>query len=350
MTVRTNKAQLDYYNFDKIFSYNGTYNYLIGARGLGKTYGWKKKVISAAIKRGEQFVYLRRYKDELKISKETFFADIFHEFPKWDFRTNGFTAEMSPSDKRDDKNRPWKIIGHFIPLSTAQSRKGVSYPLVTNIGFDEFIIEKGMTHYLPAETDAFNNFYSTVDRNKDKTKVFFMANAVTIQNPYFIEYDIKPDQVGEFITKAHDDRGVPFIVCHFADSAEFKSGVYATRFGQFIAGSAYADYAVNSEFQDNNDNLIGLKDSNARYHYSIETKSGIFSVWIDFGKGEYFIQEKRPKQELLHTLIPEKMGAGKTLLTYNDKMVQYLRTAFKKGNVFFDTPKSRNAFIEIFKR
>lgn len=346
LPVRT-KRQFSWYNWDKISSFNGTYNFLVGARGVGKTYGWKKKVIRAAIRKGEQFMYVRRYKDELKVSKETFFADLIAngEFPGFDFRSYGSLAQMAPASTRDDKKRPWKVIGHFIALSTAQSIKSVAYPLVTNIGYDEFIIEKGATHYIANEVHAFNNLYSTVDRNQDKTKVFFMANSVSIMNPYFLEYNIKPDQSSEF-TVLYDG----FIVVHFVEAAEFTDQVYATKFGKFIQGTEFGDFAAGNQFADNNDNLLNVKGASARYTYTVESKHGTFSVWIDWIAGKYYVQERRPKQELLFTLLPEKMSEGKTLLGYSDKVMQSLRTAFRNGNTYFDTPKSRNAFIEIFKR
>jgi len=346
-----NKVKLAYYNFDKIFSFNAYFNFLIGARGLGKTYGAKHKVISKAIKSGDQFIYLRRYKDELKISKDAFFADIWEAFPEWDFRINGYTAEMAPAETRDNKGREWQIIGFFVPLSTAQSRKGVSYHNVKTIIFDEFIIEKGATHYLPKEDVAFMNFYSTVDRWKDKTRVFFLANAADMMNPYFLAYDIKPDQSGEFVRKRIDpDTGIPFILCHFADSAEFSTGVYETAFGKFIAGSEYADYAVGSEFADNHDHLLQFKTAAAKYVYTVETKHGMFSVWLDGIERKFYIQERRPKQEIVFTMLADKMAEGKILVRYNDKMIQTLRTAFNNANTLFDNAKTRNAFAEIFKR
>jgi len=336
---------LAYYDYSKVMSFNAYYNIIIGARGLGKTFGAKKLVISRAIKTGEQFVYLRRYKDELKVSKDAFFADIAEEFPEWDFRINGYSAEMAPAESRDVKGREWQLIGHFVALSTAQSRKGVSYHAVKWILFDEFIIEKGATHYLPQEDVAFLNFYSTVDRWKDKTRVFFLANAVSMMNPYFLAWDIKPDQEGEFV-KRRDG----YIACHFADSAAFSKGVYQTAFGKFIAGSEYADYAVGSEFADNHDHLLQLKTAAAKYVYTVETKHGMFSVWLDGVNRKFYIQGRRPKQEIIFTMLTEKMAEGKTLIRYNDKLVQTIRTAFNNGNTLFDNAKTRNAFAEIFKR
>ena len=78
------KQQFSYYNYSKLYSYNCTYNFLIGARGLGKTYGIKKKAIKDAIRRGDMFIYLRRYEGEIVAAAPTFFADIeFHIASDW---------------------------------------------------------------------------------------------------------------------------------------------------------------------------------------------------------------------------------------------------------------------------
>ena len=352
------KEKLAFYNYDRLYSYNATYNILVGARGLGKTYGIKLKVIIAAIKKGDQFIYLRRYKEELKTSARTFFADIEREFPDHDFKYANGKAYMAPAETRDVKKRSWTHIGYFIALSQAQSVKGVSYPLVKVIIFDEFIIEKGMTHYLPDEAKAFNQFYSTVDRWQDRTKVFFLANAVSIQNPYFMEWGIEPKAEMEWIKKYKittiSPSGVEgrkdFIVCHFADSADFKAGVYKTAFGQFIEGTEYGDYAVGSEFSDNNDNLIQKKNPRATYQFTLETRGGVFSVWVDWNGPDYYIQTKLPKEQDWFTILPERVTEEKTLLIFSDKMLSGMRTAFRNGHAFFDAPRSRNAFIDIFRR
>ncbi len=332
-----------YYSFDKIYSFNGVYNFIVGDRGIGKTYGAKRKVIRDAIKHGHEFVYCRRYKEDLK-TRTTFFADISHEFPKWDFRVNGMRAEMAPASTRDDKKRPWKIIGYFVALSQSASYKSQPFPNVRTIIFDEFIIEKGVIRYLNNEASVFNDLYLTVDRFQDRTRVLFLANAVTITNPYFIEYDIKPDVGTEFIVKNDG-----FIVVQFIQETSFRYEVYESRFGKMIKDTDYAKYSVESQFSDNNDFLLELKDSTAKYYYTVDTLHGIFSVWYDTITSMYYIQKKRPKEELLYTLIPERMKEGWTLLQYNNKLLQYLRASFNNDRMRFDSPQARNAFIEIFR-
>lgn len=334
-----------YYKYDKLYSYNGTYNFLVGGRGLGKTFGAKEKAIKAALTKGDEFIYVRRYKEELATARNTFFADIEYKFPKWDFRSNGMFAQTAPAETRDEKKREWKTIGYFIALSTSQRQKSVAFPKVKTIIYDEFIIEKGMLHYLPDEATVFNNFYSTVDRYTDKTKVFFLANSVSIMNPYFIEYEIRPDENSEFVIKEGG-----FIVCHFPEAENFSNSVYQTRFGKFIKNSEYAQYAVGNTFDDNNNKMLAEKHSRAKYVFSLECKTGTFSVWHTNDNDEYFIQSKLPKAQIKFTLDATKMDSDKTLMTFTDRPLAYLRTAFRAGRVSFDKPSTRNVFTEVFKR
>lgn len=338
----TNKTGLKYYSFGPVLSRNGVYNFIVGARGLGKTYGAKKKAVKDFLARGDQFIYLRRYDTELRAARDTLFADLIanNEFPDVAFRIKGNEGQI-----QRNKHSPWETCCFFVPLSKAQSKKSVSFPNVKTIIYDEFIIEKGSLHYLPNEAKAFNDFYSTVDRWQDKTRVLFLANSLTIMNPYFLEYDIRPKKDQEWITGYGG-----FVVAHFPNDAEFTSGVYKTRFGQFIKGTDYADYSVGSEFHDNTEQLIAKKTPEAKYMCSIETLAGTFSVWADVRQGYYYIQEKRPKEEWLWTMLPERMSEGKVYVTYTDRTIQRLRASFANGRIRFDTPQARNAFTGIFAR
>ena len=57
---------LHFYDYHRILSYNCPVNILIGERGCGKSYGAKKYVIEQYNKKRSQFLYLRRYDNELK--------------------------------------------------------------------------------------------------------------------------------------------------------------------------------------------------------------------------------------------------------------------------------------------
>ena len=82
-----------YYDFSRVRSYGARYLMIVGSRGTGKTYGAKKIAITNAIKKGEQFIYLRRHRVEQK-GRFTFFDDIAHEFPGYEFAVHGNDAVM----------------------------------------------------------------------------------------------------------------------------------------------------------------------------------------------------------------------------------------------------------------
>lgn len=335
-----------YYNFTKLFSYNATYNFLVGGRGLGKTYGAVKKCIKDFIKSGSQFVYLRRYKSELSAAKMSFFTAVESEFRDYDFRVQGNLGQIAHASTRSDKRREWSTICFFIALSTAQSQKSVNYTNVKAIIYDEFILETSNQSYLKNEATVFNNFYSTVDRWQDKTRVLFLANSVSISNPYFLEYDIVPDvEMSEFVVKAGG-----FILCHFPDSKEFQTSVYATAFGKFIANTEYAKYSVGNQFSDQSGRLIEGRTSRANYMFNLETSTGTFSIWHDPLMRKYFIERKLPKGGVTYTLIPENVEEEKQLLFNNDVPIKQLRTAYRQARVYFDDDNVRNAFIEVFRR
>ena len=92
-----------YYDTTRVCSYNAPYNFVVGARGFGKTYGFKKRAIKRNISHGEEFIYLRRYKEEMKLARDSFFNDIREEFPEWEFKIDKGKAWKSPKAVNDDE-------------------------------------------------------------------------------------------------------------------------------------------------------------------------------------------------------------------------------------------------------
>lgn len=351
MTNTELRKQHPWYSFDKAMSYNSPWLMVCGGRGIGKTFGAKTKVVMKALRDGEEFIYVRRYKPDISLGKDEFFSDIAYQWPDYDFRVDGNKAQASHMAKRDDKKREWQTLGYFIALSVSQSFKSVPFPRVRTMIYDEFILEKNGSQYIPNEAAVFLNFYNTVDRYQDRTRVLFLSNAVSINNPYFIRFKIKPaDETGELSHYGKLDDGRHFLTTHFPESAEYQASVMKTAFGQFIAGTDYADYAVGNEFSDNNDQLIGFKDAEARYVFSLQTKTGTFSVWTNSFTDKWYALARQPKNTKMYTTEPDKMDENKTLLINSDRILQMLRTAFRKGMLKFDEPSTRNAMLDVFKR
>lgn len=55
-----------FYDIRKALSYNALLTFIVGERGVGKSYSAKDYVATHFIKKHKQFAYIRRYKTELK--------------------------------------------------------------------------------------------------------------------------------------------------------------------------------------------------------------------------------------------------------------------------------------------
>lgn len=176
-----------YYNPDQLLTYNRVLNFTVGARGIGKTFSWKRRVIKKFLEKGEMFAYVRRYKTELK-KIGTFFDDVREFFPNDSLEVKGWKFFING-----------KLAGYAIPLSTYQNEKSASYPEVKTIFFDEFIREAtGGVGYLKNEVNSFMNLCDTIIRTRSDARIICLSNAVTVINPYFVYFKLYPDVTRRF--------------------------------------------------------------------------------------------------------------------------------------------------------
>ena len=176
-------------NFDKPLSYNALMTYIITERGLGKSYGAKKYVTKHFLKKHKQFVYLRRYKTELKQAMMKNKTPIFFDQIKNDEELKNTFGDIKFSNTNDTMSINGKICGFAMPLSIANILKSSTYDNVDTIIFDEFLIDKGSYHYLQNEVIQLLDVIETVARLRN-IRVIFLGNAISITNPYFTFFNL----------------------------------------------------------------------------------------------------------------------------------------------------------------
>ena len=110
-----------YYSLDKALSYNALFYFIIGERGVGKSFNAKKFCIQDFINHNHQFIYLRRYKEELDLACQSFFDDI---------KSAGFfddhEFEVKPSKKLTKFYMDGELIGYGVALSTSNILKSTA--------------------------------------------------------------------------------------------------------------------------------------------------------------------------------------------------------------------------------
>ena len=116
-----------YWNPARILSYDRLFNFVVGGRGIGKTYGMKKFCLNNYFNKNEEFIYLRRYKEEIKPLKGfKFFESIAKEYPDVELKTEGERLVWRYPEEK------WNTLGYLTNLSTALTKKSVDYSNVTD--------------------------------------------------------------------------------------------------------------------------------------------------------------------------------------------------------------------------
>lgn len=342
-------VETDYYDLHDILSHNAMWNFIMGARGLGKTFDSLEFCINKFLHKGYQFIYLRRSEEEIKRIKPTFFDDMAKQFPAYEFQVEGMALQISR--KRNDGKHDWKTMGFIIALSTSGNLKSVAFPDVRFIIFDEIFPNKKSNAYLSGEVWMFAEFYNTVDRYKDKTRVIALSNATSLANPYFSAYGIHMEQQH----KAIQMYAKGYIAVEKADYKGFSSKVAHSRFGKFMIENNpdYAEYAINNKFQDDTKELIApLNTSKDTYNYTIETDEGRFSIWSHLEPATfdayYILSDNTPEHCRIKTTVPTRVRPDKPFLGKRDDIMKRLQTAYRCGRLNFETAELKAIFLNLF--
>ena len=167
-------------NWEYIINQDAAFAMVVGARGVGKTYGLMKY----CLEHERKFIYLRRLKSQL----EQCANNAGNPFKK-------LNSDLERSIKPKGSNggvlflEDDKIIALGVALSTVANVRGFDYSDYDLIIFDEAIASEG-ERPIPHEFNAFLNFYETVNRNRElenkkPVQAVLLGNANRLTNPYF---------------------------------------------------------------------------------------------------------------------------------------------------------------------
>lgn len=299
---------MSWYDFNDLRSHNCMMSFVLSARGGGKTYGAKMLGIKNWIKRGEQFVYVRRRETEFDTVKE-FFNDIIEndEFPDYEFKIigrKGYIRKKHPDSVKqsyedvdgefelnddcmepEDNPNKWETLCHFIALSISRNYKSTPFPKVMLIFYDEIIIDttSGQS-YLKNEERILLELMSTIIRKRTGVKFIGMANNISLVNPHFTYWKINVHPHKRF-TK-HPTKS---IVVELWENNDFVEEMESTEFGQLITGTEYGDYAINNNTLIDNHSFIVKRPTNIEYIIGFIIQGKQLHMWEDKDTRAYYV-------------------------------------------------------------
>lgn len=325
-----------WYDIGQTLTYNCLYNFIIGSRGCGKTYAAKKRAIKLFLDKGHQFVYLRRYVDEIDETAATYFDDVIlnGEFPGVSIEYRGGTYYIND-----------QIAGYAMALTKAKSYKSIAFPLVYFIIFDEFLIEdNGHTRYLKNEVKQFLGLYMSIDRYRGVT-VFFLANSVTMINPYTLFWDLQLPYGSNIVRKGD-------VLLQLVQDEDFIKERKQTRFGKLIAGTDFEEYAIENKFMNDSKSFIMKKTEKSQYYFTFAYLGTLYGVWVDYSAGKMFVSENvDPCCKIVYSLTVDDHTPNTMLINSINRSPFFkpFIDNYKMGNVYFESQKIKNIVYEVIK-
>lgn len=345
-----------FWDLGRTLTYNCLFNFILGNRGGGKTYGAKKRAIDQFINKKEQFGYIRRYKEDLKEPMEHFFDDIVDKYPEYEFKTEAkkFYIRLKPAAP-DEKWTKDDIAGYGFELSTASRKKSISFPRITTLIFDEFLLDKEHLMYLQNEPIKLFNLYETIARPgtpHPRVVLFMLANALTVTNPYFLFLNLKmptkQDKNGKYIWR-HPTKS---ILVEDVRNEKFIDVKRNTEFGQIVEGTKYADYSIDNKFLLDDETFIERRSGQARYFFTFIYMGRKYGVWLNEEDGAMWVSESiDPSFLLVYTLTLKDHQPNTMFLKTGSKSYHFKKFIenYKLGNVRFESMNVKNITYEVIK-
>ena len=309
---------------------------------VGKSFGAKEYVIKQFLKKHSQFIYMRRYDNEIKSifdSNRDYFDDIANFFPK---------KNLKSKDRKfyiDDE-----CFGFAKRMTESQDLKSSTYENVKTLIIDEYPIEKNKRYYLPSEGMILMNIFDSIFRNRNDFKVFILGNSVD---------DIEYCPLFSFfnLSLPHNKKGISLfknnlILVNFINNPEFAKDRESTIIGQLAKGTLYEDYAIKNKILNKNNNFIAKKSGSSKFSFAFVFNSKIYGVWNDFKNSKVFVSydyiDNTPflLSMSIKDHVPNTMMFN-ALKKYN--FWKHFLDNFKLGNVYYENQSIKHVVYEIIR-
>lgn len=245
-----------YLNFGTIYNLPHMMTCIIGARGIGKTYG----ALKYCIEHDKKFFFIRRTQAQADVIG-TIAMNPFKKLNSdkgWCIipsKNSKYVNEFRRAREEDGKYILEEgAVGYSSALSTFSNIRGFDASDIDVIIYDEFVPQVG-ERAIKGEADSFFNMIETINRNRElngdkAVRVICMSNSTDVANPIFIELQIvtkcmKAQNAGEWYLE-DKNRGLSIVIpqdspisCKKKETELYKL-TKGTRFYESSADNSFA--------------------------------------------------------------------------------------------------------------
>lgn len=332
MGIYLNNGYLD---IEKILRYKQPFNFVVGGRGTGKTYG----ALKSAYESNTRLMLMRRTQAQCDLINKPEFNP--YKAINADIHSNVSVKSISKYNSKliEEYEDSEKLVGYTCALSTISNMRGFDASDVKLLIYDEFIPEKH-ERALKNEGSAFLNAYETINRNRElkgeePLQVLCLANAFNVANPIFLELGLvgrceKMRNAGQelYIDKS---RGIVLVLLQKSSISNAKADTALYR----ISSGSYSKFALSNDFVYNNTDNIKSKSLR---EYKLICTVGEISIYKHKSKREYYVSEHRTGT------APEYKSDEVGLSRFRKNHGLLLYAAYMRNRVTFESMLTKSLF------
>lgn len=344
-----------YYDWEKTLSYDADVTMVIGARGIGKTFGLRMQCVRDYIKHGYRFVEVVRYKTELSDVADGYFDRLqeLPEFQDWVFQADSHYMRIAPKPENDkEKPKGWKVLGYFVALTQQQGKKKKTFAKVRRVIFDESILERTdrYHHYLPNEFGTLANLISTISRERADTesikpRLYLLGNAVDLGNPYFAAYRVESK-----ITFGYHWYANKTFLLHYPDPGEFSQDqAKGTVAGRMLAMTEEGRASLGNQFTGVTEEFVKSKPKDADFSFGLVLNGKRFGIWLSSREGYYYVTRKVPKNtgKPVYSLTRDDATINYVAAKACSRSMGFVQEMYYYGILRYDDVSVKSDFAEV---
>lgn len=324
-----------YLDIAKILSYGLPFNFIVGGRATGKTYG----ALKYAYESHTRFILMRRTQAQTDLINKPEFNP--YKAINTDLGSDIQVKSISKYNSRifEPAEDGEQLLGYTCALSTISNMRGFDASDCRLLIYDEFIPER---HERPikGEGAAFLNAYESINRNRElkgdpPLQVLGLANAFNIANPIFMELGLvgrcekmKNSDQELFIDR---ERGILLVLLQHSRISAAKADTALYR----LSSGSYSDMALSNDFIYNSTDNIKAQ---ALKEYKLLCTVGEISIYRHKSKREYYVSEHRTGT------APQYKSDEVGIMRYRRKYGIVMAPAYVNNRVLFENILTKSLF------
>lgn len=337
-----------YYSMNDLESFNAKVTAVFGERGNGKSFSAKKKMIDYHKKTGRCCGYIRRTNTELEKVMLDIFNDMYEHYPNDEFTFEG----NSKSGYYYAING--KPFCYLLALSTSFQKKGVSYPTIDFLFFDEYVPED--LRFLKREKEYLVSIMSTIFRDRPNFRFHFASNSISYVCPLLEIFDIQPRNTKRFWKrKAKNSKGETrmLFVLEITQESDYRQNMIDSDLGLISQMAGIGEYMFsNNVLLDNNEHISPSKPKGYDvFLCCFKIGSDVLGCWTNTEYDGFYVYDKYDKNFFrnykFYIFKEDKIEGWLDIKNYRtNPTIKSIKNWYCDGRVKFKNQKLKRYFTD----